>query len=246
MSTLFIFILLLTATCLLALKQTKAGLTTLLLAITCFMLIGTGLIPAIILGPLQRPFIELPEPLWKKKNAIVLLGAGSIKLPITHQFSPTILAYSRIHEAAHLYFACTNSHHDCSIIISGGDPRHIGESEAQTYRNALLQLNINATDLVLESHSKNTYKNAVFTSNYLKKNQFDQVVLVTSGFHLQRSLLYFSKFGIAAQPALADYLTPQYSFIPLGYNFAMTDLAVHEYLGIVQLYVYNFLGWNRT
>jgi hypothetical protein len=29
-----------------------------------------------------------------------------------------------------------------------------------------------------------------------------------------------------------------------GYNFAIADLAVHEYAGILRYYIYNLLGWN--
>ena len=34
------------------------------------------------------------------------------------------------------------------------------------------------------------------------------------------------------------------SWLPLSYNFAMADLALHEYTGIVRYHVYNAMGWN--
>jgi hypothetical protein len=45
--------------------------------------------------------------------------------------------------------------------------------------------------------------------------------------------------GCGPVPALA-------SPIPLAYNFALADLAVHEYTGILRYYVYQQLGWNVT
>jgi uncharacterized SAM-binding protein YcdF (DUF218 family) len=246
MVTFFILILLIIAIFLAISRHIKACISTLIFALVCFFAIGNGLVPLILLKQLQTPFVDLPKPEWKSQNAIVLLGAGAIKLPTTNAIKPTIMAYSRIHETARLYLECAKDHHQCTIIISGGDALKIGKSEAIVYRDALLSLGINNSDIELETNSMNTYKNAEFTSNILKKNQYSQVILVTSGIHLKRALLYFSNFGINAKPALADYLTPQFAVIPLGYNFAVTDFAIHEYLGIARFYFYNFLGWNKN
>lgn len=73
---------------------------------------------------------------------------------------------------------------------------------------------------------------------------FDRVFLVTSGLHLQRSLLYFAHFGIHCTGAPADHLQPQRSWVPLGYNLAVAAFAFHEYLGILRYRVYNALGWK--
>jgi hypothetical protein len=34
--------------------------------------------------------------------------------------------------------------------------------------------------------------------------------------------------------------------VPLAYNFAVADIALHEYLGIMRYHVYNALGWNSA
>ncbi len=245
MATTFILILLIMVIILLLIKHIKTAIATLMFTIICFLLIGNGFIPSILLKHLQTSFVDLPKPQWGNQNAIILLGAGAIKLPVTNAVNPTIMAYSRINEAAHLYLDCVKNHTKCTIIISGGDALKTGKSEAIVYRDVLLGLGINNSDIELEPRSMNTYKNAEFTSAILKKNLFNQVILVTSGIHLKRALLYFSHFGINAKPALADYLTPQFAVIPIGYNFAVTDFAIHEYLGIVRFHIYNFLGWNK-
>ncbi len=246
MTTLFIFILLVIAILLAITKHIKACITTLIFTSVGFLAIGNGFIPSLLLIKLQKPFVDLPKNQWKSHNAIVLLGAGTIKLPISNAVNPTIIAYARMNEAARLYLECVKSHNKCTIIISGGDALKMGRSEATVYRDVLIALGINSADIELEPNSLNTYKNAEFTSVILKQSQFDQVILVTSGIHLIRALLYFSHFGINAKPALADYLTAQFAIIPLGYNFAMTDFAIHEYLGIARFHSYNFLGWNAA
>jgi len=246
MTTVFILILLIVAIGLATFRYIKLCMATLVVVFICFILIGNGLIPAILLDQLQYSFVSLPEPHWKNKNAIVLLGAGAVKLPIQNVVKPTVMAYARINEATQLYLSCIKSQNKCTIIISGGDALHTGMSEAVVYQEELRNLGINKADIKLETNSMNTYKNAELTNAILKKNQFDQVILVTSGIHLKRALLYFSHFGIEAIPARADYIASQHSIFPLGYNFAITDFAIHEYLGIARLYVYDFFGWNKT
>lgn len=245
MATSLILFLLIIATILLLFKRIKSGLTILLFTIIGFIGAGNGLIPDMFLRQLQGQFLSAPRPAWKNTNAIVLLGAGTIKLPGVNEVKPALMAYSRINKAAQLYFDCVKSHHRCSIIISGGDALKTGESEAAIYQNALLELGVNKSNIILEPNSLNTYKNAEFTSSIVKQKHFDQVVLVTSGIHLKRALLYFSFFDIHAQPAMADYLAPRIGMMSLGYNFAMMDFAIHEYLGMARFHVYHFLGWNK-
>jgi uncharacterized SAM-binding protein YcdF (DUF218 family) len=246
MSTLFIFIVLFIAFFLIIFKHIKTGILTLGLALISFLAIGTGWMPAILLGDLQASFVDIPLPAWKKQNAIVLLGAGTVKMPISHVVNPTLLAYSRINAASRLYLACVKNNNHCTIIISGGDASHTGKSESLVYQEALIHLGVQDADILLETHSMNTYENAKLTSAILKKDRFDQVILVTSGIHMRRSLLYFSHFGIHAEPVIADYVNASFNFIPLGYYFALTDFAIHEYVGILRLHVYNFLGWNKN
>jgi len=173
------------------------------------------------------------------------LGAGANKLTGNNVVKPTIMAYSRINAAARLYFDCKNNHKRCEIIISGGDALKVGQSEAVVYQKELIELGVNNADIILEPNSLNTYKNAEFTSAILKKDQFDQIILITSGIHLSRSLLYFNHFGIDAKPAVSEYLMAQITIIPIGYNFAMADFALHEYLGIMRFHIYNVFGWNK-
>ncbi len=217
-----------------------------LLVLTCllFYLIGCGFITKLLLNPLQLSFLNQTAPQWKQHNVIILLGGGAVKLPQITTVQPNLLAYGRINKAASLYFSCINAKKACTLIISGGDVVGAGESEASVYRNALLALNVKNQDIVLEQTSKNTYQNALYTSALLKQRQVDNIILVTSGFHMRRALSNFSYFGILANPESADYLAPLQVLTPVSYNFALADFAIHEYLGILQFPIYNLLGWN--
>lgn len=237
MTILIIFILLLASLYCMIVRKKTAGTVLLVFGAVYVLLIGNGLVPRLMLASLQRPFVALPEPVWQKHNAIVLLGAGTVKLPVSEQVIPAILAESRINKAAQLYFSCRKMSSQCTLIISGGDAVRSGMTEAAAYQKVLLNLGVKATDIILESNSMNTFENAKFTSQILKDHHYDQIILVTSGIHLKRSLTYFAHFGIMALPALADYLTAPLALLPLSYNFIMTDLALHEYVGLLRYYL---------
>ncbi|MBA2650189.1 MAG: YdcF family protein [Legionella sp.] len=231
----------------LALSQSlikKTGRYVLALTLFIFYISGTG-IPASYLYNRLVHYPTVSNPVWQKQNAIVVLGGGVVKSTEENKVLPTLLAYSRIYEAARLYLSCKKTNAVCKIIISGGDPHATGKSEAQVYQASLLGLSINPSDIIVEPNSKNTYKNAQFTSPILKTNHYDGILLVTSGFHMKRSMMYFSHFGIYALPAVADYFPPKISAIPLGYNIALTDFFIHEFLGIMRFQIYNYFGWNK-
>lgn len=240
----FLFILIIIATIFLLFGYKKICLATLISVVVCFLLIGNGFVPAILLNNIQAPYTNLGEYQWKKQNAIVLLGFGATKLPNAN-VKPLIIAYSRILETAKLYHQCLGTGSKCTIFISGGDALHTGVPEAKVYQEELKSIGINSKDIILEPNSMNTFKNAEFTSKMLQKGKFDNIILVTGGTHLKRSLLYFSYFGVHPKPAIADYIAPVFSYLPLSLNFAITDLVIHEYLGILRFHVYNYFGWNK-
>lgn len=226
------------------LRYIKFSVALFLFAIAGFIFIGGGFFPQLLLNRLQENVIPLDKPTWQKKNAIILLGVGVLHLPNKDRLQPTVVGYSRIYETARLYFSCKKSATQCFVFVSGGDALSVGESEAVIYQKALMDLGVAKSDFILESKSMNTYQNAKFTSELLQKESFNQIVLVTSAIHMERSLLYFSAFDVKPTPAPADYLTAIHSFLPLGYNFAMVDFALHEYMGVVRFHFYQFMGWN--
>lgn len=236
MTLLFMLIVFAIALCLSVFNRIKSSHTVAIIAVMFSWAIGSGIFSFYLLNYLESyPILIHPE--WKKRNAIVLLGAGTVKLSEADVVKPTTIAYSRIYEASRLYFSCKKTNAICTIIISGGDALSTGKSEAAVYQDALHAIGIRNADMILESKSMNTYANAKFTSVILQTKQFDDVFLVTSGIHMKRALLYFSHFGIKAVPSMADFIPPKISMIPLGYYFALTDFVLHEYIGIIRFYL---------
>ncbi|CAJ3180515.1 lipoprotein transmembrane [Burkholderia pseudomallei] len=227
-------------------KRRRASRALFVATVAAFFAIGCGLVPAWLLRALQAPYAARPAIEWGERNAIVMLGLGTEKIAATGAVEPGTFSYSRVVEAASLYRDCRRARADadCKILVSGGDARRNGVPEASVYRDALVGVGIDAADVLSEPRSINTWQNAQFTRVALDGYRADRVLLVTSGIHLRRSMLYFAHFGVAAIAVRAEYLQAVTFPLPLAYNFAIADLALHEYLGIARYRLYNALGWN--
>lgn len=245
MSTFFVFLFLLICILFSLFNYKKTSLITGSIVILGYIVIGNGFLPAFLLYNLQSPYSQLPPINWKKINTIILLGAGTSKNPHTEKIIPSVLSFSRIAQTDIIYRECKNANKICHILISGGDPLHKGNSEAKTYQKFLISTGVNSEDIELETQSRNTYQNAKFSSYILKKQTNEQLFLVSSGLALKRALLYFSFFKIYPKPIASDFITIPMTNYPIGYNFAMTDFAIHEYLGILRFRIYNFFDWNK-
>ncbi|KWA08205.1 YdcF family protein [Burkholderia territorii] len=232
------------ATCCVALNWRRAGRTLYTVSFILFLGVGCGPIPGWLLTNLQSAYAVNPTIEWSKHNAIVLLGAGTEKIVQANVIEPGTFSYPRIVKAAELYNECRKTGADCKVVVSGGDARNSGESEASVYRSALIRLGIDPAGVLLEPDSMNTWQNAQFTSAVLQQYGANRTLLVSSGIHLRRSMLYFTHFGVDATPVRADYLRAVLSPLPLSYNFAVADFALHEYVGIARYSVYNALSWN--
>jgi uncharacterized SAM-binding protein YcdF (DUF218 family) len=98
------------------------------------------------------------------------------------------------------------------VIISGGRVEWMesGAPEATDVKNMLVsEFGLPAAAIVEEPDSLNTYENAVNVKKILEQRQIQKILLVTSAFHMPRSMRIFRKLNIEAIAAPSDYLAPQ-------------------------------------
>jgi uncharacterized SAM-binding protein YcdF (DUF218 family) len=228
-------------------KRLKLSIGILILVLMVTLSMGTGVLPHFFMNALQSSTLYETKisTVWAKKNLILILGMGTIKIPKLELVVPGTLAYSRILEGASLYHTCKKSENQCKILVSGGDISDTGKSEAEVYKNELLKLGIDNVDILVETQSHNTFENAEFSAPLIQQEKPDQIFLVTAGIHMKRALLYSKHFGIDAIPVPADYMRTYPSVLPIGYNITMSDFALHEYIGILRYSIYQFFGWNK-
>jgi uncharacterized SAM-binding protein YcdF (DUF218 family) len=239
-----LLVLILLAIALALLRWRRCSRAALALAVVLLLAAGCGPLPNWLLARLQSDYAA-PAPIaWGQRNAIVLLGAGTVRVAGAGKVEASLFSYGRIDKAAALYRECRQAGRQCKVEVSGGDARGLGQSEAAIYAGNLQQLGVDPADLLLEPRSMNTWQNAQFSAPLLQAYGADRVLLVSSGYHLRRGMLYFAHFGIRATPVRADYVSGVMSWLPLSYNLTMADLALHEYAGIARYHWYNAMGWN--
>jgi uncharacterized SAM-binding protein YcdF (DUF218 family) len=222
------------------LKLPRLAIALGVLAAATFLAVGYGLLARPLLA-LQNGY-DTEVHAWGNHNAIILLGAGSTTTDVS-TIEPAIFGYGRFLKALEVYHACKAHAGDCKIIASGGPTNRLGVAEAQVFAARFASVGVPAIDVLVEGRSKNTWQNAQFSAVFFAQHRFDRAYLVTSGFHLTRATHDFAHFGIRTTPVRADYGRPTYALWPLSYNFFLTDVAIHEHIGMWRDYVYETLGW---
>ena len=225
------------------LRWRKSGWTLAVLSLCLLWAAGSGLLPGLLGARLQSPYSHrLASEPWGARNLIVLLGGGIVSVPGQQEAEPSMAAYSRIVEAVRLYRLCKTAGGECHILVSGGKLPGQTASEAEVYATQMRQLGVTASDILTEPNSRNTFANARFSSKIIASNPYDHVVLVTSGLHMRRALLYFAHFGVFPQPSRSDYIRAPFSILPTAYNLVVMDFVLREYEGFLRYFIYNFMG----
>ena len=135
------------------------------------------------------------------------------------------------------------------IIISGGSGavRKVVRSEAQELQLLLRLAGVPAQDILLETRSRNTRENALYTRQLLQQHpDLKSLVLITSAFHQRRALGCFQKVGLQPTPFPAGYysqdrtITPDYVLVPDAHALELWSVLAREISGYV---VYKLLGY---
>lgn len=127
------------------------------------------------------------------------------------------------------------------IIISGTSALNPEENPAKELKDYLFKRGVLAENIILEDKSRNTFESAKNIKAIINKEPF---FLVTSAYHLPRSIEIFQKLGNNPIPAPADFKMKQnyntLDFFPSAENLRKTDLAFHEYFGILFYRIWHY------
>lgn len=136
------------------------------------------------------------------------------------------------------------------ILFSGGSGsiRFPDQKEALYIKKYLNTIKVPDSSLIIEPESKNTYENAVNTKIILDSLKFTgSILLVTSAYHMPRSLATFQKAGFTK---LTPYITNRLSgprrfdwdhcFLPSSDALITWNMLVHEWVGFL---VYKVKGY---
>ena len=130
------------------------------------------------------------------------------------------------------------------LLFTGGEGALIGGalSEAERAHRFFTSMGVPDTQLLLEDKSRNTYENALLSAQLPGVDKAQPWLLVTSAWHMPRSLAAFQRAGWNVTPWPVDYWagnqTPwtQYSLVQ---GLGRWQVALHEHLGLL---AYRFSG----
>jgi uncharacterized SAM-binding protein YcdF (DUF218 family) len=104
------------------------------------------------------------------------------------------------------------------ILISGGTGRLVTEEEpeANKFRNAMVMMGVPGSDILIENETRNTYESAVRVKPMLDSLNLSAAdcLLITSAFHMRRSLACYRKAGLDIMPFTTDFYSHPRSFYP--------------------------------
>ncbi|MEQ9636800.1 MAG: YdcF family protein [Devosia marina] len=218
---------------LVAFGRRRLALAVLVLAIGVLGLASLTNFGAVIIRPLEERFAVpvLPE----RVDAIVMLGGATVsRISGARQTVAMTDAGERLSTTLWLALRFPQAR----IVLSGGGGllSAEGESEAETARRFFVGLGIDEERLVLEGQSRNTIENARFTQSLLAETG-GTTVLVTSAFHIPRSVGLFRAEAVSVLPWPTDFRsTGKESFgfdlADLGRNLDTTSTAMREWIGL--------------
>lgn len=126
------------------------------------------------------------------------------------------------------------------LVFAGGSGGLIAADapEAETAARLFEALGIAKDRITLETASRDTYENALFTARMLKPGPDQRWLLVTSAWHMPRAMGCFRRVGFAVEPWPVDYrtlrafdVTRTHTSIPEGLR--RIDFIAKEYVGLV-------------
>jgi uncharacterized SAM-binding protein YcdF (DUF218 family) len=165
---------------------------------------------------------------------VMLCGGATSNTPdinglgnLSASSSNRLLTVARLHRLTNL-----------PILISGGQVFESSASEAVIAKRYLIDLGFSSEKIIVEDSSRNTAENARHISEILNKNNFSKPILVTSAYHMERSVRNFKKVDITVQPYPTDYLINYdasiniLSFIPSHNSLSNVYSCLKEYIGL--------------
>jgi uncharacterized SAM-binding protein YcdF (DUF218 family) len=201
------------------------------LAIAAFSPLGNWL-----LYPLESRFPRWDATLGAPDGIVVLGGSIDAELSAAHNVPVIRNAADRITATA----ALARQYPNARIIFSGGSGNLISNEarEADYAEAALDSLGIPKARLTIERRSRNTQENAEFSKAMASPKPGERWLLVTSAYHMPRSVGLFRKAGFPVEPYPVDWRVggpiDLLAFNSVaGDGLGRVDTGLREWIGLV-------------
>jgi uncharacterized SAM-binding protein YcdF (DUF218 family) len=193
-----------------------------------------------LLYPLESRFPPWNPAEGAPDGIIVLGGPIDADLSAAHGAAVVRTAADRIFATA----ALARQFPDARIVYSGGSGNLVStDAREADYAATLLEsLGVAKSRLIMERQSRNTQENAEFSKQLVQPKSGERWLLVTSAFHMPRSVGLFRKAGFPVEPYPVDWRAAGPSALLELSNLeddglGRTDLGFREWLGLIAYWV---------
>jgi uncharacterized SAM-binding protein YcdF (DUF218 family) len=212
------------------------------LSLLCFWLLATEPVRDALLSPLENRYPALQEQqlsadmISEGRLAIVLLGGG------VYEKAPEYGGRDMLDGQAlqrTVYAADLAIGNGLEVYSTGGTMYpELTEPEGRIMQRWLIRLGVPRIRTYAETAATNTWENAANIAILMKQKGIEQVVLVTTAWHMQRSVWVFEANGLNVIPAPCAYAIDNEpydlrSYLPHWNVLADSGNALHEYLGLL-------------
>lgn len=129
------------------------------------------------------------------------------------------------------------------ILISGGSGRlgGEGEPEADKFKAAMVMMGVPDSSIILENETRNTAESAIEVKKMLSSLHIkaEDCLLITSAFHMRRSLACYRYQGVALEPFSTDFYSHPRVFhldvviVPKAEALNLWNKLIKEWVGFM-------------
>jgi len=136
------------------------------------------------------------------------------------------------------------------LLLTGGSGDLLQEQpgEAEQVKKFLLRIGVPEEDIIVENDSRNTWENAVFSKKIMDElHPGANCLLITSAWHMRRSMGCFKKAGVGCTPFSVDFMTekdrwmPENSIVPDRKGFQNWEYLIKEWVGYCAYWAKGYL-----
>ena len=204
-------------------------------AIALLVLLGWQPLPDLLIRQLENQYTEIPpEANLQDYVGFVVLGGSTEESYVANAHAQPLLNDAAERITAPLAILHKNPHLRM-VYTGGGRVQRPGDvSEAHLAKIFYNSVGLAGDKVVYESASRTTYENATLTSKLPGVDITQRWLLVTSAWHMPRSMDTFVKAGWNVTAYPVDYRTgtaTPWTEYSLGSGVRRWQLALHERLG---------------
>jgi uncharacterized SAM-binding protein YcdF (DUF218 family) len=192
-----------------------------------------------LLYPLENRFQHNPK-LPDRVDGVILLG-GSV-MPVSSDYWQQ-LEVNDAGERLNGFVDLARQFPNAQLVFTGGSASITGNrpTEASILKLHLDGLGIDTERVVFEDRARNTAENAFFTRQLVNPAPDSNWVVITTAYHMPRSIGVFCHYGWSLIPYPVDHRTNPDKLFELNFNLLGNagglKLAMHEWVGLLAYYL---------